>query len=411
MQVMIKKLLVVICLLSFNLGAIQAQSQLDSNNYRILDPNVDSGGGAGDSTNYSLLTSTGVAGADERLESTSYALGVGFPNGIQANVPLVRCAESDTVSGNSTCLALPNANGAQGECGEPGCYDRIKLELDPQGNPIDTLYLVKIVDQLTSTTYFLQSDHTLATSYDIADYMTICELEGRDSNNSACDDAGDAAWDASLQSTNVYNLASGRSYTVSARALSGDFTETQFSPEVAVATELPALVLDLDIGTTSAASTTSPYSVSLGVLSTAAATTATNQIWLDLGTNAVNGLNTYIRGANGALQSGTNTIPSENEDLATDSNNNGGFGLKTGSYTQSSLGPLQASANYLTSGSDEVGSLTTINKLAFFTNTTGANLGPLTAGRAGMAVKARARNTTPAGAYSETASFSLVGNF
>lgn len=400
-------------ILLLNTVIIQAQSQLDSTNYRILDPTIDSGGGTADSgtENYSLLTSTGVAGADERLESTSYALGSGFPSGIQANVPLIRCAETDTLTVTTDCITFPNDNGAQGECGEPGCYDRAKVEIDPQNNPIDTLFLVRVVDNLTTTTYFLQSDHTLATTYDIGDYMTICELEGYDPADTSCDDSGDGNWDEALQSANIYNLAAGRSYTISARALSGDFTETQFSPTVNFTTELPALVMDIDIGTSSAADTNSPYAVSLGVLSTAGQTTATNQIWLDLGTNAVNGMNTYVRGLNGALVSGAHSIPSEVEDVNTDPNNNGGFGFKVQSWTQTALGPLQASSNYNTGTAHSVGSLTTLNKLIFFTNTTGANVGPLTQGRANIAVKARAQVTTPAGAYTETASFSMVGTF
>jgi hypothetical protein len=396
---------------SYRMTFVKGQSELDSNNYTIVDPTVDSGGGVGESTTYGLLDSTGLAGADVRLESTTYRIGSGFPNGIQANVPKILCAETDTNSGTTDCLDFPNANGAQGECGGDGCYDRAKVEIDHEDNPIDSLFLIMISDTDQTITYYVQSDHTLSTTYDINDYMTLCEFHGKDSRDTACDDSGDGNWDNDLQSTNVYGLAADRNYDVSVRALNGDFTESGFGPTASFTTQLPSLSLDLDIGTTSAANTAAPHAVSLGNLSTSAATTAPNQIWLDLETNAVNGMSTYVKDANNALASGANTIPSEAEDLATDPNTNGGYGLKTDTSTETALGPIVDSSNFATAGAHEVGNLTTSNKLIFSTNTTGGNVGPLDGGRCGIYVKARATNTTPTGNYSDVVTFTMVGSF
>jgi hypothetical protein len=295
-----------------------------------------------------------------------------------------------------------------GECGTPGCYDRGKVEIDRQGNPNDTLYLVRLVNQTTSVTYYLQSDHSIATTYDIADYMTICELQGRDTNDTACDDSGDPNWNADLQSSNVFGLTAATQYLVSARALSGDFTETQFSPTLTLQTENPSLIMDLDIGTTSAASTVGPHVINLGSLTPATVITATNQIWLDLGTNAAGGMNTYVRDLNNGLLSGADLIASANSDLTAAST---GYGLKTSSTTQSSLGPLQRAATYNTVGADEVGGLSTSDALILFTDELSTNRGPLTSGRAGLLVKAKSSSATPGGVYSDLVTFTMIGNF
>ncbi len=391
------------------LDTIKAQNQqLDSTNYRLLDPTVDSGGGAGDSANFSLLGSTGNPTSDARLESGSYAIGSGFPSGIMANVPLLTCAEGNTNLAASTCLHLPNAAGMDGECGTPGCYDRGKVEIDRQGNPNDTLYLVRLVNQTSSITYYLQSDHSVATTYDISDYMTICELQGRDPNDTACDDSGDGNWNADLQSSNIFGLTAATQYLVSARALSGDFTETQFSPTLTLQTENPSLIMDLDIGTTSAASTVGPHVINLGTLTPSTVITATNQIWLDLGTNAAGGMNTYVRDLNNGLLETPGIIASASADLAVAAS---GYGLKTSSTTQTALGPLQRAATYNTAGADQVGGLSTSDTLILFTDELSTNRGPLTGGRAGLQVKAKSTPATAPGNYSDLVTFTMIGNF
>jgi len=388
---------------------IYAQSQeLTSSNYKILDPTVDAGGGVSTSTNYDLIFSVEPT-ADARLTSSSYAIGSGFPNGKLANVPKIRCAESTTTSGTTTCINFPNANGAQGECGTPGCYDRIKVEIDHQNNPIDTLYLVSLV--LSGTTYYVQSDHTLSATFDINDFMTICGLEGKDTRTgSDCENSAGGQWNADYQSYNVYGLRPGATYTVSAAALSGDFTGTQFGPTTNVTLEYPRITFDIDIAGTGgvATETAAPYSIALGTLTTSPST-ATNRIWLDLNTNVIEGMATYVKDVNDGLLSGANLIPSSFEDLAVDTD--GGYGLKVETSTQSALGPIVRSSNYDTFGGNEVGGLSTVYSSIFSSYTSSPNTGQVSGGRTSTMVKAKIITSTPAGLYTDTIIFLMITNF
>jgi hypothetical protein len=175
-----------------------------------------------------------------------------------------------------------------------------------------------------------------------------------------------------------------------------------------MSTVLPSLGLDIDIGTTSTVDNPSPYSVDLGQLTTTSPTTAPNQIWLDMNTNASNGMNTFVRSENGGLQDGASSIPSQTEDLAVDTD--GGYGIKIDTYTEASLGPIIA-ANYETVGAEEVEALLTTEQLIFETNTSGTNVGPLTDGRASIFVKAKSAVSVDTGDYTDTISFSMIGNF
>jgi len=406
-------LLLSLVLISNSFPVIILAQNLDSTNYRIEDPTVDSGGGPTDSSNYSLLQSLGNPNADARLTSGSYELKSGFPNGILASVPKVTCFETDTTSGTTDCLYFPNSNGAQGECGSPGCYNRAKLELDDQNNPKDTLFLVKIVNNGTSITYYLQSDHTLGLSYDINDFLTQCELEGRDPDDTGCDDSGDPNWDADLQSMNVLSLEPSTSYTASIAALNGDFTGTRFGPSASATTTATAMSFDIDISATDS-ETAANYILDIGEITYTSVATATDIIWLDLASNNFYGANVYVRDSNTGLDSTLTgeTIPSESEDLATDPNSNGGYGLKVSSFTQTSLGPIQASATYNTGGAEQVGGLVTTDTLIFFTNTSGSNVGPVQGGRMSILVKARSIELDIASPdLADNITFIAVGNF
>jgi len=414
---MIKKIALILLLsipaLILGLTAIKAQSQvLTSTNYKILDSNIDSGSGAATSTNYGVLTSIGNAFSDARLTSGTYAIGSGFPHGAIANVPKVLCAETNTTSINTLCLSYPNNNGAQGECGSPGCYDRAKVEVDFQNNPYDTLYLVAITNITTSTVYYVKSTHFIGTTYTIADYMTKCQLEGKDINNPNCNNSLSTGWNLALQRNNVYGLGASSSYSVQIKALSGNFTETQFGPSLSFLTQAPSLLLNIDIGTTTSANNSAPYIVNL-TLNPGSESTATNLIWLSLATNGVNGITTFVADQNVGLKNGTFLIPSQAEDVNLDTDKDGGYGLKInlGSMTQTSLGPLQADNLYNNAGAEIVGNLSTTPQRIFYTNTTGANVGQLTGGRVGTYVKAIAQNSSVSGIYTDILFYTAVINF
>lgn len=387
---------------------------LESTNYKILNSTIDSGGGVSTgSSGYNILTSAGVAGADTKLESTNYRLRSGFPNPFQANVPIIECFETSTNSGTTNCAFLPGGNGMRGVCGDPGCYDRAKLEIDDQNNPIDALYLVALSDDSFATTYFLQSDHTIATTFDINDYMTQCEIEGIDPDDTNCDDSGDVNWNEELQKYNIIGIKPNTAYQVMVRAVNGDFTETQFSPLVSATTELPTIALDLDTAVTDTESS-GPYSIELGALSNSIST-AEKSIWVDISTNSIGGISLYVNNLNGSTNglysiSNSQGIPSESEDLSMD-DGDGGYGLKTASVNQTSLGPLQMSATFNTAGAEEVGGLSTTPTLMLFTNTSGANVGPLNAGRGRIRVKAKSFTTLASGSYTDTITFTALGTW
>jgi len=379
--------------------------KMTSTNYDILEPTLDAGAGVTESANYGLLITVDPT-AFAKLESTNYKINSGVPSTFQASVPEINCFETTTDSGSSTCSYV-GANGMQGVCGEPGCHDRAKIEIDDQNNPYDTLYLVRIIDDDTSTTYYLQSDYSISTSFDINDFLDQCDLEGIDPDEPTCD-TGEGREDTDLQKSNIIGLRSNTQYTVDVIALHGDYTGSGFSPTATATTEDVTLVLDLDVAIADT-ETAAPYSIDLGALTSVATSTPAESIWIDLGTNNAGGINLYVTDLqDGLYQSATTTtIPSETEDIDDGGNTNGGYGLKTLSVSESALGPLKNSGTiYVTAGSNEVGKLdSTVNELILYTNTTGGTYGQINEGRGKIAVKAKSSTTNPSGTYVDTIIF------
>lgn len=385
--------------------------QLESTKYKIIDGNISSGGGVSTGSGYDLLVAVGQTGADTRLESASYLLRSGFPNGIQANVPIAICFETNTSSGTTTCQNIPGNLGMVENCGEPGCYDRAKYEIDDQNNPTDALFLTALSPDAWTTTYYLQSDHTLGTTFDINDYMTQCELEGYDADNTDCDDSGDAGWNENLQTFNILGLKPGTTYQIATRAVNGDFTETQYSQPVNATTQQPTIAFDLDVSETDT-ETTSPHSLGIGLLSPVSATTATKSIWVDITSNSINGVNIYVNNSVDGLYSSetTTSILSETEDLDID-DGDGGYGLKTTATGETTLGPLFSSATYTTTNSNAVGALSSNATQIFYTNASGSNNGPINNGRGQIRVKARSYTNLPTGNYIDSLTFTALANW
>lgn len=391
---------------------------LQSNNYVIENATVDSSGELLSSDTYNMLTSLGDINSDIRLTSGSYEIQGGFPNGVSANIPLVKCFESATDNSSSSCEFFPNQDGAMGECGEPGCYDKAKIEIDAQENPYDTLYLIRLQALTDNTIFYLKSDHTLGTSYDASNFMTICQLEGIDPNNPDCDTSESSGWNSDLQSLNIYNLLPDTEYLASALALNGDYSSTNFSENTNSQTVNPALSFDINIAPEDEpdTQTTAPYQIALGDISFKFPTIAPNLIWFSVGTNISDGLGLYIKDSSNGLYSASKdtTIPSETEDLAEDTNNNGGFGIKIFNYLprQTSLGPLQNNTLYDTVAINSVGQVSTTNSLLFFTNSNDDNQGPINGGKSAIQVQAKAAYTTPiSGDYETYFTTIIIGNY
>ena len=201
--------------------------------------------------------------------------------------------------------------------------------------------------------------------------------------------------------------------------MNGDYTETAYGDTKNTTTSSQSMSLDFDIGPSSnpTVESSSPYSVNIfSGGGYQAVQTSSNYIWFDFNSNNPNGFNFHVRSENEGLYSATANalIPSEDEDLSTDSNNNGGYGIKifNENNTQETLGPLIKSTNYDTSGANYVGAVSNLNKLIFSTNDTGSNRGEILNGRGAIILKAKTRITTPvAGDYSDELFFTIVGDF
>ncbi len=417
LKIKILSLFVLCPLIVANIAGVILAENLESVNYTIQDATLNSGGDALVSTNFDLLSSLGDITADNRLISGSYELETGFPNGLLADIPIINCFETVTNSSNSTCQHFPQANGSQGECGFAGCYNKAKIEIDSQENPTDAVYLVKL-KTTDNTEYYLKSDHTLGSSFDSSNFMTKCQLEGIDLNNLDCDASGDSGWNENLQSNNIFGLSSTTQYEASVMALNGDFTGTDFSEAEIATTTNPQMAFDLDIGLESnpIVESSTPYNIILEGISYLFPTTATNLIWFDMASNLPKGFNVYLKSKNEGLVSASKSasILSETEDLSTDLNNNGGYGVKTYNYTpaETTLGPLLRASLFDTSSENSVGALTTENNQLFYTNDLSSNRGELLGGRAALYIKARAAAITPASSdYTDTLTTVVVGNF
>jgi len=76
------------------------------------------------------------------------------------------------------------------------------------------------------------------------------------------------------------------------------------------------------------------------------------------------------------------------------------------------LGPLNKSSLFDTGSADFVGSLTTTNKLLFFTDDANTNKGELLDGRGAILLKARATAAIPSSSdYADNLYFTIIGNF
>jgi len=389
---------------------------LQSTEFEIKDAGISNSQGTLDSSSLSLIGSLGSIVNDVRLTSGTYEINSG--SGVNLlNVPKVQCFETNTIGNNTNCLSLPNSNGMQGECGGFGCYSKAKLEIDAQENPFDTLYLVKILDVTDNITYYLKSDHTLGLTYTISNFLSKCAIEGKDSSNPDCDQESDSGWNINLQSTNIFYLDSQKSYSASVKALNGDYTETTFGNSINTDTTAQALALDLDIGPSNEPNIESSQPYNINIMQGTgyqAVQTSTDLLWFNFNTNNPNGFDFYVKDKYNGLYSQTKnvTIPSVNSNLATD--NDAGYGIKIfgDNITQTTLGPLLKSIGYNTSGENEVGSLTTANKLLFSTNTSETGKGEIYNGRGAIVFKVKTQVTTPiSGDYTDELYFTIIGNY
>lgn len=234
-----------------------------TSNYALQSFGFGSGGGVGNTVNYSLNGLTGeVSGAD--AGTANYGAKPGLVNTTQANLP--------------GAPAVDNGGGAY--------YNKLHFVVDPQNNPTDALFVVAVSSDGFATTNFVQADGTVAAT---PLYQTY------------------AAWGGSTGMFAV-GLANGTSYQFKVKATAGRFSETGFGPaNAAVATVSPTLSFSL-----------SPSSVSFNSLLPGTVTASQQNITSTLDTNAYSGGFIYLKGQNGGLTStaASYTIASGSADLA-----------------------------------------------------------------------------------------------
>jgi hypothetical protein len=340
------------------------------------------------SPTYLFHSSIGTSLMDERFESDNYKLEVGTGYTFEANTPSISYFSAT----DSTMQDL---------CGYGGCYWAAFFTIDAEGNPSDTLYLVEISDDNWVTTYYVDgSSHAMTSSKDINDYLTK------------------ATWDASPY---VAGLDIGTEYKIRARALNGDFSETEAGPDATATTAVPQQYLDINIAGNTWHSTDAPYSIELGEISKTSVTTASNYIWIDYGTNGWGGGTISIRDEYNGLYSTSNssTIDSQSEDLSLE---NDGFGIKVDTSKRlpasGQPGYLRESTTYDTTGSDEVGAIsTTPTTILCSIEESGGNCStgtgsPINEGRSALWIKAKSSFTTPSATdYTDIITFSAIGSF
>lgn len=392
--------LVLIAGISTTLVQTVFATDLDSGNYKIVGATTSAGGGLLDSAsgNYSLMSTVGNISANPRNYSTNYRLQQDPSVNFIAAQPGIQCFETVS-SGSTNCLTGPTelSGGMVALCGTGGCYDKARFEIITNNNPSDTLYTIAIsTDNFVNDIQYIDGvtfKPEAVGNHDINDFRT------------------QAYWEAEV--FNIKGLASNTIYTIQISALSGDFTQSDYSKSSSTTTGIGTIFFDIDIAASSGISTESgsPYTVAFSgaddLVGGAAATTAPSLVWLDIDSNSSGGVAVIQFGKNGGLYSATTTqtISSTSTDLDTSSE---GFGLQSFyiyNDTSDYLGDLTATTNY--SGSlNNVGAVTTTANKIYDGD------GPISNGRVGMYLIAKAGTSkVPANDYSEEIYFVLVPRY
>lgn len=358
---------------NLNLSLAQDTS---TDTYKITDATFGSSGGETQNTNQRIMSAIGSDFSAQRITTSLYSVGEGPVNEWMANVPKVVCFET-TSDGSTYCVgASVSPNGMVMLCGDGGCYDRARFEIEPQNNPAETLYSIQLSTDPSwsyGTWKYLKNDFSLTTfnNHSINDYQTK------------------SYWEDTTP-FNITGLAPGKQYYIRITALRGDFSESTPSPVATATTAYPEMTF-----------TVSPNTIEINPSSNVA--TANSQISLVVGTNLASGIT--IKGldiSNGLYNAvAGSTIPSVDADLDI---TNIGFGIVQSSVSQSYLGPLQVAVNYGQGGNIVGGLYTTPSTMYDSSNK------PIKNGQANLYVKAKIQDSTKTGNYQDTLIFRLQAN-
>jgi len=396
-------LIVTVSILSLYIINVYAE-ELKSNNYKIVEVNTKGGGSTQTSNtgNMKLLTSIDAFAGDPGALSSNYRVGYGNITAFIANVPKISCFETNT-NGSSTCTRGPaylNTNGMVSVCGNSGCYDRARFEIDIQKNPTDTLCSIQIsTDNFASDIRYIDGiTKKPKSTKNLNDYLTK------------------SVWESST--FNIRGLQSSTQYYIRAVALHGDYTESLPGPSINATTTTATISLDIDIDDIDGVSseTSAPYIVTLDnarkLTQSGPPQTALDLIWFDINTNAQSGFVLLHKSNNNGLLSTTPsyTIPSSNVNLDSVTE---GYGIQkyytNQLYHTSSgngdLGTITTGANYALTGNN-IGIVENIFNKLFESDK------PIHSGRASIMIKARAASTTPAATdYSDELIFVITPRY
>jgi len=331
-----------------------------SSNFKLDSFGFGSGGTSNSaSTNYRV---NGLAGEQAgSAGSSNYKVGAGENYLKQANVPVA------TIS-----------NGNE-------WYDKLNLVIDPQNNPSDAKFAVAISTDNFTTTQYVKSDFTIGSTLTSSDYMTF------------------SVWNGTGSGIMLRGLERSTVYSVKAKAIHGDFTESGYGPVASASTVDPYLTFDIDTAPTDT-STNPPYSIAFGDLLAGSVISASDKLWVSLTTNANSGAMIYSGGLNAGLKSDStgHTIDSATGDLSALSE---GFGEQGTGATQTSGGPFSLVSPY-DGSSANVGAVYPHFQELFSTSA------PLHNGRGSMQLMAKSAALTPASAdYTELLTVVAAGTF
>jgi hypothetical protein len=337
------------------MAALPSSNNFELNSYGF------GAGGTGNSASNSYRVN-GVAGeVAGSSASDNYGVGAGEAHEKQANVPTI---------------AISNDN---------NWYNKLKVVVGPEGNPSDALFAVAIsTDNFASDVRYVKSDFTVGATLVLGDYLTY------------------AGW-GSGSGQLVRGLSQSTVYSVKAKAMRGDFTESGYGPVSSVATVDPQISFDIDVAATDT-STSPPYQIAFGDLLPGTVADSSDRVWVSLDTNAESGARVYMSGQNAGLLSlsTTYTIASATGDISGAAE---GFGAQGASATQTADGPFTLVAPYNGAG-QQVGVTDALMRELF---TTG---GPVTGGRGSFILKAKSQTMTPSGAdYAEVLTAIAAGGF
>lgn len=322
-----------------------------STDYKLKDYGFGSGGAKDASSgNYVMEAITGETSSNQ-LSGASYNLGPGLIFTNQANVP-----------------EAPVFNNPENH------YNKLRIIINPSGNPSDTKFAIAISDDNFATTKFVQNDNTIGDALGAEDYQTYANWGGA---------SGEF----------VIGLSSNKEYKVKAKAIQGIFTETGFGPAAAASTVNPTLSFNV-----------SPNSINFGELAIGAVNNSPQNISVNIETNAENGGLIYVYGNNEGLYSSNagHKIDAITDNLASVPQ---GFGAQSVSTSQSSGGPLAAVAPYNQS-EDNVGAADQIIRAIFNTDA------PIIEGNGVFRLKAKPSSVAPAAVdYTETLTVIAAGKF